>query len=699
MSSNEGTTTLLDCLREFSIEIPRVQRDYAQGRNDPNTTLVRTRLIEDLRNSVERNTPPADLSFVYGRARNNGCFVPIDGQQRLTTLFLLHLYAFADDKAQTDLLRRFTYETRASSRKFLEKLVEERESVFNSRLPPSEEIRDSAWFIPSWESDPTIYSVLTMLTDIKQSFPDRDSLAVALQDRQQPVITFQFLKMDDLGMEDSLYIKLNARGKPLTPFENFRARLIGRLTELESGELADRGTSTFEQLLDGKWTDLFWSEHKLDFDRAYLAFFGTLAQNRHFANVDQENWSNAFDYASLDSKFFDDVRYTLNYLCDALPDDPVRKLFSRTVSKDPSYADRVLFHAVTTYLSQAKETDAGTLPQWLRIFQNLVANTRIDDKRSCDYALNGINEIAVQWNDLLTYFAEGGDVSGFSRAQVSEEVTKARLIQGDVAFADPIYRAEAHPYFSGQIRSALALATNDLGQVDLECFEDYWRKISGLFEDKKPKHPTLLRQALLTIGDYTLDVGGYKTLCVDSPTEPGRTPSLKQLFSNRAYYVKPLLDSITASEDIEASLTAMIREAEVPRNDWRHCFLEYPNLMLAMSPSHLRLLEADGDLLLIANKSSAGYNQQLFLSALDEELVRIGVHSTNYQYRGRTIEGNHHLELDQEKALIVRYSEGVFTIATEPQTGTRELLFRTNSQDPIREALKYISSGTNLGIE
>ena len=64
-----------------------------------------------------------------------------------------------------------------------------------------------------------------------------------------------------------LYIKMNARGKPLTPFETFKARFEELLTELfptEKRELGDAEVSVaefFERRIDTRWTDFFWA-HK-----------------------------------------------------------------------------------------------------------------------------------------------------------------------------------------------------------------------------------------------------------------------------------------------------------------------------------------------------------------------------------------------------------------------------------------------------
>ncbi|WP_366144120.1 DUF262 domain-containing protein [Candidatus Accumulibacter sp. ACC012] len=72
---------------------------------------------------------PLNLDFIYGSVEGDGedSILPLDGQQRLTTLFLLHWYlAWTDDQCdlfkqlfQTDDQRsRFAYSVRPSSNEF-----------------------------------------------------------------------------------------------------------------------------------------------------------------------------------------------------------------------------------------------------------------------------------------------------------------------------------------------------------------------------------------------------------------------------------------------------------------------------------------------------------------------------------------------------------------------------------------------------
>ena len=46
----------------------------------------------------------------------------------------------------------------------------------------------------------------------------------ALTDAAEPAVAFYVLPLDDMDSDEDLYIKMNSRGKPLTPFETFKAR-------------------------------------------------------------------------------------------------------------------------------------------------------------------------------------------------------------------------------------------------------------------------------------------------------------------------------------------------------------------------------------------------------------------------------------------------------------------------------------------
>ena len=226
------------------IIIPNIQRDYAQGRNTEEIRRVRLRFLDALHKAVTTDRK-IKLDFVYGDLSDDGILTPLDGQQRLTTLFLLHWYAAKKENIppeETSFLKNFSYDTRPDSREFC-KFLTTAEVPFDG-----ENLSDA----------------------IEEKFCGIENLWDKLKGGS---ISFYFLSIKDLGLTDELYVTMNSRGKPLTDFEHFKAELKSRLDELDR-ELSDR----IILKIDTVWTDLLWNyrdENNL-IDDGFLAYFGFL---------------------------------------------------------------------------------------------------------------------------------------------------------------------------------------------------------------------------------------------------------------------------------------------------------------------------------------------------------------------------------------------------------------------------------------
>ena len=238
-----------------SIEIPLIQRDYAQGRPGAWVKEIRVSFLEVLLDAIAGGEP-VGLDFVYGKIEN-ATFHPLDGQQRLTTLFLLHWYlASAANRLDAGAAwTRFSYATRASARLFCQRLAA-------NPLPqdtdvPSAWIIDQPWYLYVWRTDPTIQSMLVVIDaiheEIQRIYPDLDAQAAweRLTDAESPAVSFYLLPLDDMESDEDLYIKMNSRGKPLTPFENFKARFEQDIRHSDRAE-------EFAHKIDGAWSDLLW---------------------------------------------------------------------------------------------------------------------------------------------------------------------------------------------------------------------------------------------------------------------------------------------------------------------------------------------------------------------------------------------------------------------------------------------------------
>lgn len=701
--SENITDTLVELLTKYNVEIPIVQRDYAQGRSDKHSTSVRETLLKDIRNAIE-GRDILDLNFIYGKTQSDK-FIPLDGQQRLTTLFLVHIYAFANDESKTNLLTKFTYKTRGSSREFLKKLVEHRASVFSSDIKPSEEISDSDWYHADWDNDPTVQSVKQVLDDLVRIMKGIKDFSGKLANSDNEPIKFSFLPMDELGMEDSIYIKMNARGRMLTSFENYKAQLISRVQELWENKKLNIEPYDFELCMDVKWSDLFWSNNRTEFDTMFKNFFDVLSTN--YANLPENNvgYVSSVEVKNVTEQMIEAAYHTLNYLCTNECKDEVRHLIFNCLRGQPSFIQRILFFAVSIYMLCAKKNiQQHSLDQWIRIIRNITNNTNeqtIGRAENFGGAIQAVAGLSPYWNNLLGYFAnESVNMKIFSPVQIEEERIKANLILRSPDFADKILSAERHDYFGGQLRSALMLAgiTYEVAKKEeekqlkdkMKAFDSYWNKISTLFNAKEPIFGILMRQALLTQKDYTMRTGSYYSFGVDNPNDP---VSLKALFSDNSKtdLIRILIDSFPTAraDDIKHSLQDAINNANIPQSDWRYCFVKYPKLFEFMSRQYMRIYKGQNTLL-IKNIAANGYNYEVFTYTLNLILAS-KKHDCKYFYEPGSY-GDHYISTTVKgKPINIRFKKNGFIVydVNMDKNKPESVLYQTQGE-PLNEVINYL---------
>ena len=273
-ASNAHTTSYAGLRQQHGIkriEIPLIQRDYAQGRTDPGTARIRGKFLGALLQALPDNGEQA-LDFVYGEMKADGKLIPLDGQQRLSTLFLLHWYLAARLRfvnIDWNSLPQFSYATRDSAKTFCAKLVEARPfAVGNdggniiSDQWLSKHLCDQGWFRQAWMRDPTVSGMLVSLdalhSKVTQLGWDEAALRHAwnrlIGSKLPSPIHFDLLKISNIGSIDRQYIRMNARGKALTVFERFKAGFEKQLQESPDKQDYHR----FACRIDGAWTDLLW---------------------------------------------------------------------------------------------------------------------------------------------------------------------------------------------------------------------------------------------------------------------------------------------------------------------------------------------------------------------------------------------------------------------------------------------------------
>ncbi len=509
------------------IIIPIIQRDYAQGRVDPDINRVRDRFLSSLYDAITGES--ITLDFVYGDIDENGVMTPLDGQQRLTTLFLLHWYAASKSGVSEEdcaFLSNFGYETRYSARYFCKELTRFVPS-FEGKL--SEEIIDQAWFPLDWQKDPTISSMLVMLDAIDDRFKEVGDLWEKLKGG---AITFYFLPIKDMGLTDELYIKMNSRGKPLTRFEHFKAELERCIRAVD-----DAAAKRVMQKIDRDWTDMLWryrdsgsgSEEDAITDDEFLKYFRFICDVLCYQGGESPQGKSSDEFDLLTEYFtgekekvlrnietlesyFDCWCYIDGYNS---PTDFLNSCMSYThedgkiivdkankidIFEDclHAYADKsgrqrrfplnriVLLYAVTSYLRNREMVTETDYIRRLRSINNLIQNS--EDEVSDRMDRNRLPAILRQVDAVML----NGDIddsieNSFNVNQIAEEKEKKAFLEEHPDKGSLVFALEDHPNLKGQI---------SIVGID---HVDYADRFASLFSCKLD----LIDCAMMAIGNYS----------------------------------------------------------------------------------------------------------------------------------------------------------------------------------------------------
>lgn len=291
---NNKYTFLELCETYHKIEIPIIQRDYAQGRETDDVRRIRNNFINDFLIPSVLNNTYIELDFVYGSILTEvkdefkiKTFIPLDGQQRLTTLFLLHYFVGVKENRINELkpiLTKFTYETRPSAHDFCQRLLEF-DKVKNLAFIRSE-IEDAVWFNNEWLNDPTVAGMLKIIDTFASNDllrANHQELVNQLLNKENKLISFYFTDLEQFGLTESLYIRMNARGKMLTDFENFKSEFF---------KIIRYNHSLLEQVKDKieyKWVDNLWDykgEGNYVIDKAFMKYLHFITEMLYYKDAE-----------------------------------------------------------------------------------------------------------------------------------------------------------------------------------------------------------------------------------------------------------------------------------------------------------------------------------------------------------------------------------------------------------------------------
>lgn len=672
--------------RHGCIRIPIIQRDYAQGR--PEEKEVRNDFLQSIKIALDKPSGdpslPFNLDFIYGSVEgvDDSRFLPLDGQQRLTTLFLLHWYLAWKDERWDEFTRmfsakgksRFSYSVRPSSNEFFDAFVRfQPQDTPENVSQLSVVITDQPWYFRSWLLDPSIQSSLVMLDAIHALFASSSNLFERLVCDQRPAITFQLLDLDNFGLSDDLYIKMNSRGKPLTPFETFKARyereLKDQFANCSINFLGPNQTVSdyVAWRIDNAWADLFWlyrDQVSNQFDGAIMNIFSVVAlvtrqpdSEQFIEDVDRlRQIFGALTYSDFHDRGWLDEKFTLVLirLLDAwsmggdrlkiqLPNTKYFdecEFFQRIVSKKKalSYTEVVQSAAYILFLDfNVGDFNCNQFQDWMRVVFNLSENTEYNRAEDLQRSLSGLIELLPQSKNILVFLANvNSAISGFSKQQLDEERLKAQLILAQDGWAEIIYNAEGHGYFRGQIEFLLDYSGiksdltpqnwNESQHYTFQSeFQKYTQKSFTMFGDKglKVLPNSLWERALLCFGNYMLPKGRNSSFLVNTITDQA---SWKRLLRGRGEnapqarsVLKQLLDYIDIHVDLSKQLDELIDDSK-GLEPWIDALVKSP-YAIGYCASRCIRMEHGGQIYLLKRTQMNGMHSELFTYSLYKNLL------------------------------------------------------------------------------
>lgn len=429
----------------FSPVIPDMQRDYCWGLEKASSPIDMQKcslFVEGLMRlfkASDSGGANVSIGLLYGYEAppGSGSLNIIDGQQRLTTMYLLlgmiyrripdteigrqYRCFLVSETADGDAMPRLQYQSKSEAMYFLSDLVSK---FFLSRSGRLSQIEQSKWYFKSYDADTNARSFLGAIRCIDRSLEmelasnpgfDFEGFARFLVTD----VNFRYFDMGTREAAERAFITINTTGHPLTLGQNLRALALGL-----SGGADAYATALFWNEME----DWFWQHRPLSMDS--------------FLHL-------AIDFSASDRGNDDAGR---NFLLSSLP--RIFKAYARCVEAGVDmcngFAAQPMLYYTMRFGERAQDCDIDRLGHLLCNYTRYQKTGAADRQQAMDLVRR------MPGPDLMSAMQ-------MRHAPVKiindEEKAKIQLLDQygfDAALQGLLRRAEAHPMLSGRVAKVLA---------------------------------------------------------------------------------------------------------------------------------------------------------------------------------------------------------------------------------------------------
>ena len=601
------------------IIIPKYQRDYAQGRD--HTKKIAKKFIADLHEILlsKDELQQLSLGLIYTCLEKDSRKLHIvDGQQRFTILWLLHLFLGKNSDGNISNLSKFQYKTRSAAERFCEYVIK----VKCNKLTKNNICNDRK-FSKEWQLDPTVSNMLEVIDILNKYFPkevpkEEYSFFFNKLIGQECPVKFDYLQLVGVT-SDNIYMQMNSRGLDLSDFECFKSDLI---------KVVNDETLIFDKKIDGDYTNFIWKilGNKKNDKKAeildsclanyieYYARFKAFRENHLFKSdmSNREEWINWFSDVSFRNNFEKDTDALIKFMPEKFY-DKISGWLSQSNYKNQSY-----LYALLSYLRKIEDAVNWELLffDWWHLVKNVITHTDIGAEN-----YSSILRLIDHLKDLINFdpkynFYEVVSETNFEsqNKQWLQEKVKATLIKDEKTTKDDIWNAEKIKAFSGNLNFLLSFDNTIADNFENEKFKLYTEIARLLFDKEKCSRfladTHLLTRAILTYNPrisntiylFDSDQYFYKDMNGSSAIN---TSKIELLRATRALILDIVKNDAFSDDRILAFLEKRITMYQSNDVLWIWRLVHYPDLL--SSQTSYRQINKDEGRMRLYNKANRNW--------------------------------------------------------------------------------------------
>ena len=627
---NSGKYTIKAFLTDQNMEqiiIPEIQRDYVwsvfnvdnllKSLNEDASNLLQyttdeleqlpPKLRELAEKSLTDNRKPSNIGFIYAYhdpGYSNKYFL-IDGQQRITTIFLLLLASSLKDNKQNfrntyfaNNIPKVNYKVREASEEFLRNFVE---YILNGH--DSNNVKDSNWYFSDYNSDDTIQSIINNYKVISE-FLSKVNCQITFDYIEKNVELWYFDTTKSRQGEE-LYIYMNSRGESVQSNEKIKSTLLEKLSDTEK----DKAGKEWED-----WQDFFWKNRaKNPLSNAdngfneflkWIKIINVIISKKDSLFRDQESLIQSIIKSNeIDSDFLDlnDIKYFFISLYQLYNDKWNSYIKREWLCGSLYQIDYIKILPVLMYVKKNSGASSYEIERFTRFFNNI---TRLDNI-SKSPVISLVNSITLTYQFLSDNYTDVVDLANYkSNVNYSgllspEEIFKFNIYKNppvDISREDiekSFWQAEDYSLNNGRlgfIFYCMGLVKYsgiyDSTLFSFDQFNIIMKYIIEIFGDTVSPSD-LMRRALLTKGNYSfwegntpklqgkrytfiISVDHWRLLLYDNI----RMKYLKQLITDYSIYRKEIDDPKVIFQKIIDEYSSLVSE---PLN-WLSYFILDPKI-------------------------------------------------------------------------------------------------------------------------